>query len=199
MGLSLDQESAYERMLTANLSRVIDWIKYGDAKNAALLAFASVWLAGIGNLILAAEEKHSPPLIVALLVVSAMSFLIGATCAVSALSPITNPFQRLREARLARRWFFTPKPKARPNLTYFGQIRNLEPQAFRDQLSLYYRAKGQRITTDEYINDLCSQTVINSRIATRKFRLFDCGAVGVLFGLMIVFLAVVVAALRVVF
>ncbi len=62
MPISLDQNSAYERVLIGNLNRVIDWVKYGDAKNAALLAFASVWLAGVGGIILNAEEKRTAPL-----------------------------------------------------------------------------------------------------------------------------------------
>ena len=92
--MASDQEAAYERVLSANLNRVVDWVKYRDAKNAALLAFASAWLAGIGNLLLAAEEKHTPALIAFLLFVSELLFLIGALHAIVALLPATNTCAR---------------------------------------------------------------------------------------------------------
>ena len=41
---------AYEKILTANLQRTIDFLKFAEAKNAALLALASAWVVAIFNL-----------------------------------------------------------------------------------------------------------------------------------------------------
>jgi hypothetical protein len=36
---------AFEKILASDLQRAIDFLKYADAKNGALLTFASAWLA----------------------------------------------------------------------------------------------------------------------------------------------------------
>lgn len=98
-----------------------------------------------------------------------------------------------------RHRIFSHSPQPRPNLTYFGQIRALDPYELRDQLRVHYYPKGHEITRDEYVNDLCSQMVINSRIADRKFKFFDRGAGAVGVGLLFVFFSVCITALRVLF
>jgi hypothetical protein len=183
--MASDQEAAYERLLSANLNRVVDWVKYADAKNAVLLAFASAWLAGIGNLLLAAEEKHTPGVVAFFLFVSELLFLIGAVHAIVALLPATNPQNILS---LPRRGFrhLLAGTQCRPqksNLLFFGDIRRLDPDLFRVEVSKRYNAKGTRITTEAYLSDLCSQTVVNARIAQRKFGVFDRGVSFVLLAL----------------
>jgi hypothetical protein len=56
-----DQEEAFERLLTTSLARVIDFVKFAEAKNAALLTFNSAWIvAGVtllhGSASLAAHD-----------------------------------------------------------------------------------------------------------------------------------------------
>jgi hypothetical protein len=195
--MARDQEAAYERALSANLNRVVDWVKYGDAKNAALLAFASAWLAGIGNLLLAAEEKHTPTVIAFFLFVSEALFLIGALHAIVALSPATNPQSILS---LPRRGFRHLLARAqhrpqKPNLLFFGDIRHLDPDLFKVVVSRRYNAKGTRITTEAYLSDLCSQTVVNARIAQRKFDIFDRGVSVVLLALFLLIIPFCIALL----
>lgn len=38
-----DQQEAFEKILTSNLMRAIDFVKFAEAKNAALLTFNSAW------------------------------------------------------------------------------------------------------------------------------------------------------------
>ncbi|MDR9820597.1 adenylate/guanylate cyclase domain-containing protein [Rhizobium hidalgonense] len=45
-----DQQEAFERVLVTSLARVLDFLKFAEAKNAALLTFASAWIIGSINL-----------------------------------------------------------------------------------------------------------------------------------------------------
>ena len=196
--MASDQEAAYERLLSANLNRVVDWVKYGDAKNAALLAFASVWLAGIGNLLLGAEEKHTPGVVAFFLFVSELLFLIGALHAIVALSPATNPQNILSLPRRGFRHLLAGarRPPQRLNLLFFGDIRHLEPVLFKVEVSQRYNPKGTRTTTEAYLSDLCSQTVVNARIAQRKFDVFDRGISFVLLALFSLIIPFCIGLLR---
>jgi hypothetical protein len=199
--MASDQEAAYERLLSANLSRVVDWVKYGDAKNAALLAFASAWLAGIGNLLLAAEEKHTPGVVAFFLFVSELLFLIGAMHAIAALLPTTNAHDiLLLPSRSFRRMLAgTQREPQKPNLLFFGDIRRLEPDSFKTDVSQRYHPKGGRVVTEAYVSDLCSQTVVNARIAQRKFELFDRGVSFVLAALFLLIIPFFIGLLRAMF
>lgn len=46
-----DQQEAYEKHLTATLARVIDFVKFAEAKNAALLTFSSAWTLATINIL----------------------------------------------------------------------------------------------------------------------------------------------------
>jgi hypothetical protein len=129
--MASDQEAAYERLLSANLNRVVDWVKYGDAKNAALLAFASAWLAGIGNLLLTAEEKHTPGVIAFFLFVSELLFLIGALHAIVALSPATNPQNILSLPRRGIRHLLAGGPSTSATKAESSVLRRYPPSRSR--------------------------------------------------------------------
>jgi len=45
-----DPQEAYVLVLTETLQRAIDFLKFAEAKNAALLAFASAWIGVAVNL-----------------------------------------------------------------------------------------------------------------------------------------------------
>jgi hypothetical protein len=199
--MASDQEAAYERLLSTNLNRVVDWVKYGDAKNAALLAFASAWLAAIGNLILGAQEKRTPGVIAFFLFVSEVLFLIGALNAIAALLPTTDPqdILRLPSKSFRRLLAGAQRQPQKPNLLFFGDIRHLEPDLFKTEASQRYNPKGVRLVTEGYLSDLCSQTVINARIAQRKFDLFDAGISFVLAALFLLIVPFCIGLLRAMF
>src|ERR1035441_10495576 len=48
--MASDPQDAYVQMLTASLQRALDFLKFAEAKNAALLALASAWIAATLNL-----------------------------------------------------------------------------------------------------------------------------------------------------
>ena len=46
-----DQEEAFEKILSSQLTRTIDFVKFAETKNAALLTFSSAWIIGAINLL----------------------------------------------------------------------------------------------------------------------------------------------------
>ena len=153
---------------------------------------------GIGNLLLAAEEKHTPGVIAFFLFVSELLFLIGALHAIVALSPATNPRNILSLPRRGFRHLLADAQRQpqKPNLLFFGDIRHLDPDLFKVEVSRRYNAKGARITAEAYLSDLCSQTVVNARIAQRKFDLFDRGVSFVLVALFLLVIPFCIGLLR---
>jgi hypothetical protein len=148
--------------------------------------------------LLAAEEKHTPGVIACFLFVSELLFLIGVLHAIVALSPVTNP-----QNILSLPWRGLRRPLAgarrqpqKPNLLFFGDIRHLDPDLFKVEVSQRYNARRARITTEAYLSDLCSQTVANARIAQRKFDLFDRGVSFVLVALFLLIIPFCIGLLR---
>jgi len=196
--MTSEHDAAYERTLTSNLSRVIDFLKYGEAKNAALLTFASAWLGGSGSAIIGADPSRSSRMTVAMLCIAAVTFFLGAGCAIAALLPFTKVQDVIAHPRRTiRHLLLASPPPARLNPLFFGHIREFSDTALRGELSRRYRPVGRRLMTADYEADLCSQTLINSHIALRKFRLFNGGVICVLVGLVFVVLALAASAIRV--
>ena len=46
-----EQEEAYDKILTASLQRIVEFLKYAEAKNGALLTLASFWALASINLL----------------------------------------------------------------------------------------------------------------------------------------------------
>jgi len=69
------------------------------------------------------------------------------------------------------------------NMLYFGDVARTSIDDFRRRTEERYAPKTDRSVTDEYMDDLAVQIVVNSRIAARKMRLFSYGAYAVLFAL----------------
>jgi len=193
-----DQEAAFEKVLTANLGRATDWVKYGDAKNGVLLAFASAWLAGIGSLLLSAQERQMPGSIAALLFAAELLFLLGALQAISALLPMTDPREFIRRPRrtFASLFFGRPRTTPRPSLLFFGDIRQMEPDTLKIEITQRYRPESDRVLTDDYIADVCGQTVITSRIAQHKFDAFNRAVLFIFIALVLLMFAFLIALLR---
>src|SRR4051794_33193573 len=80
-----DQQDAYEKVLAASLARVIDLVKFAEAKNAALLAFTSAWTVAIANLM--ARENSTPLAFAAFMPISGALFLIAALLALYSILP----------------------------------------------------------------------------------------------------------------
>jgi hypothetical protein len=104
-----------------NLARTIDFVKYGETKNAALLAFSSTWLATVGALLLSTEH-HFPLAVVVFLTCGETAFLITILISLAALLPLTRPEEILKHPRKA--WYnLVQSPRSEnSNLLFFGHI-----------------------------------------------------------------------------
>ncbi|TYP68693.1 hypothetical protein A9A71_1034 [Stutzerimonas stutzeri] len=154
-----DQQEAYERLLTSSLARVIDFTKFAEAKNAALLTFASAWIIASVNFLNGTTTPGWRLAVMAALPFFASSALV----ALFSFLPKTNPFG------------FHKDPERERVLLFYGDAAAFSPESFRDRIRDRYYPPEEQTATRNYLDDLSTQTNINSQIALRKFKLFTAG------------------------
>jgi hypothetical protein len=158
-----NREESYEKLLNGLLIRVLDMLRFAEAKNAALLAFSSAWIAGIVNLI--SSGKSTPPDYKLVCLIALPLFIVAAISAILSLLP------------KLRAYVFTGDPKGHSqNLLYFGDIADLTVDGFKIDVRAAYFPGDDNAPTDRYISDLESQIAINSKIVERKHKMFNVGA-----------------------
>ncbi|CUW40072.1 protein of unknown function [Magnetospirillum sp. XM-1] len=167
-----DQQEAYEKLLSASLARTVDWLKFAEAKNAALLTFCSAWV--LGSIGVLARFKDLPPQLAAALKLDAILFGIAAIIAVLAILP-----------KLKLSDFVGTTAPSGKNLLYFGDVASLDSEVFKERVRKAYMPAADTSTTDAYLDDMAAQVAINSQIATRKFKLFERGAKLTLVGMLV--------------
>jgi hypothetical protein len=158
-----EQSEVYEKILTANLQRAIDFLRFAEAKNAALLALASAWVLAAINLECSGHTLPSP-FTLCVPIAMLLSLFAGVLALWSFLPRLHLPsFLGGKKAG--------PHPK---NLLYFGDIHALTIKSLKHELhSRYYPdATGYR---EEYLYDLVVQLKVNSDIAMRKMLFFRVG------------------------
>lgn len=166
-----DQQEAFERLLYSTLTRALDFLKYAEAKNAALLTFASAWILGSISLLTKCDTIYSEWQSV--FIVTLPIFVGAALSAIISFLPKTS----LGE--------FHEDPERLNSLVYFGDAAIFSPASYRDRLrERYYPPEGESATRN-YLDDLAIQIAVNSRIVTRKLKFFNAGA-----GLVLVALAI---------
>jgi hypothetical protein len=160
---SVKPDEAYEKILTTNLQRALDFLRFAEAKNAALLALASAWVVAIINL--ESSGKTIPPR----LALGLLLTLLLALCA--GLLAMLSFLPRLHLPRFLGGHRAGPHPK---NLLYFGDISTLPVKTLEQDLRIRYFPDSDGYK-DEYVHDLVVQLSVNSEIAMRKMRLFLWG------------------------
>ncbi|MGY6567922.1 MAG: Pycsar system effector family protein [Salinarimonas sp.] len=161
-----NHDEAYDKLLTALLGRVLDMLRFAEAKNAALLAFTSAWIAGIVSLL--SSGNPIPPGYDYVPLTALPLFILAATVAMASLLP------NLRTST------FTGKPKGQlQNLLFFGDIAEMTIDGFRNEIRAAYRQTDDA-PTNAYFTDLEAQISINSKVAKRKHRMFNIGAMAAL-------------------
>lgn len=153
----------FERILTASLARVIDFLKFAEAKNAALLTFSSVWAIAIHNILVNSRSLTDADTIS--LGTARFLFVVSILVAVCSFLPKLRPESFHRSS---------DKPK---NLLFYGDIATFSLlDTFKSRLHDAYRVDGNPVAGERYIDDLVAQIWINSCIARRKNTLFSVGA-----------------------
>jgi hypothetical protein len=177
-----ERREAFGDALSAALARVIDFLKFGETKNAALLTFASAWTFASINML----NGERPPAGV----VGAAFWFALILFAVAAVVSVVSFLPTLDLRALHR------DPTQPENLLYFGHIATFDTAAFRERIQERYLAQGDQAVTDQYLEDLTVQISANSKIAHRKFVMFNVGAALVLIALLALALAVISAAIN---
>jgi hypothetical protein len=153
-----DQEDAFEKILAAQLIRTLDFVKFAEAKNGALLALSSAWILASANF-LNGVHKLPDGYDKAFWIAIPLFFLAGLLCIFSFLPRMLRNFVK-------------PKDGAK-NLLFFGDIAELPIGQFKERIFERYRPEEDHSATDRYLDDLCVQISVNAKIASRKFRLFN--------------------------
>jgi hypothetical protein len=159
-----DQEEAFEKILSGSLQRVIEFLKYAEAKNGALLTLASVWALAVINIL--ATEKPIPPHYRAALSLSLPFIIVAGMVAILSFVPRMHLVRFLGGRRAG------PHP---PNLLYFGDLRKLTVAEVERQFRERYFPTDERATTDAYVRDISVQIGVNSQIVRRKLVYFSVG------------------------
>jgi hypothetical protein len=160
-----DQEEAFEKLLSATLTRTLDFVKFAEAKNAALLAFSSAWILASVNL-LAGQQKLPAGYANAFSLALPLFVIAGLVCIASFLPRMLDRFHK-------------PADGAK-NLLFFGHVSTFEIGTYKERLAERYLPPAGHYVTGGYLDDLSVQIAVNSRIAVRKFRLFNVAACCVL-------------------
>lgn len=126
-----DQQEAFEKLLSSTLVRTVDFVKFAEAKNAALLTFSSAWILGAINYLTGTKPLPEDWRIA--FTVGVVLFAIAAVVAIISFLP---------KIALGK---FHKDPEQAKALLYFGDIASFSPAAFRDRVrERYYPSEGKQ-------------------------------------------------------
>jgi hypothetical protein len=177
-----ERREVFGDVLSAALARVVDFLKFAEAKNAALLTFASAWTFASINIL--TGERAPVGIVGGAFRLALVLFTVAAVVAVISFLPRLNLHALHRD------------PTQLKNLLYFGHIAEFDTSVFRTRIQERYLAQGDQSVTDQYLDDLTVQIAVNSKITRRKFVMFNVGAALVLIALLALALAVASAAIN---
>ena len=143
--------------LKDTLSKVNDWIKFAEAKNAANVAFCSAGIFAITRMIFSTESLHTLLLTYMCIVV----FILVVSSALSLLSFIPQ---------LKTPWVHIGNRDNDDNVLYFGHACKYSASTYLDKI---YCGKSENAESYNLELLYAGQIVINSRVALVKFKQFD--------------------------
>lgn len=148
-----------EDRLRSILSDVNDWLKFAEGKNAAFLAANGVVVFGLlglanGKTFVCKAAQYYFAIAVAFVVLSAL------VCLLSFLPQVKIPW--LLPSRTS---------KEADNLSFYGDIAGYDPPSYVQ--ALYHQAGEDTENISDFEEDLAEQAIVNSRIALRKYHLFN--------------------------
>src|SRR5919107_1417622 len=161
--MSTDPKRQVEQQLSELLTRVIDWLKFAEAKNTGSVGLASTGLGVIVTFLVAGPSIST--LAGVGLGIGALALMLSLLLTVASFLPSTNLEKHLVGER--------ERPTARDNLLYYGHLARYEPRALVEALAeLYFAQPGETYAPSKLAIDLAAQVVTNARITVRKLALF---------------------------
>jgi len=154
------QEEAFEKILSAQLARNLDFVKFAETKNAALLTFSSAWIIGLVNL----SNRSGLPFGYDVAFGAAILFfaIAGLICIFSFIPQLLGRFHEPEHGE--------------KSLLYWGHIAELPVAKYHSQVEKLYKPDSGRRVTTRYLDDLSVQISVNACIAARKFSMFSVAA-----------------------
>lgn len=150
-----------QKKLELSLSLVIDWLKFAEAKNATFIAANGVAIFGVLRLL---ESDFFSNTMYVIYIYQALLFLfISATfCFISFVPQVDIS------------WLASKKiPQEKDNLLAYADIANYEPELYLETL---YKQEGVNLKEiSPFEKNLAELIVLYSRIAMRKYALFNLG------------------------
>jgi len=159
---------------------VNEWVRFGDVKNAGILAASMALTAGLLKFINGGVEGYWLYFSLTIMIVASLVALM----ALLGFSPILNKFFNRKSNKIPKEF----------NVYFFGDIRHFhdfESKKHVDYLQLLNSKSTFYSNTylhDKLDEDLAMQIVTNSQIAFRKFKLFGIMVKFYFIGLGIAFL-----------
>jgi hypothetical protein len=152
-----------ERQLSELLSRVIDWLKFSEAKNTGSVGLSSTGLGLIVTFLVAGPPI--PTVAGVGLALGAIALMLSLMLTVASFLPSTNLEKHLVGER--------ERPTSRDNLLYYGHLARYEPRALVEAIAeMYFAQEGESYAPSKLDIDLAAQIVTNARITVRKLTLF---------------------------
>jgi hypothetical protein len=183
--MSTDPQRDVERQLSELLTRVIDWLKFAEAKNTGSVGLASTGLGVIVTFLVAGPPI--PTLAGVGLAVGAFALMLSLMLTVASFLPSTNLEKHLVGDR--------QRPTARDNLLYYGHLARYEPRALVEAIAeMYFEQQGEAYVPSKLAIDLAAQIVTNARITVRKLALFTYSLLLFGFGVLVASAAMALAS-----
>lgn len=183
--MTTDIKRDVEHQLSDLLVRVIDWLKFAEAKNTGVVGLSSTGLGLIVTFLVAGPSI--PTLAGVGLGIGAIALMVSLMLAVASFLPSTDLEKHLVGAR--------GKPSAGDNLLFYGHLARYEPRDLARAIAEhYFDYEGEGFTPSKLAIDLAGQIVSNSRITVRKLALFKYALFLFGFGVLIASVAMAVAA-----
>lgn len=140
---------------------VTEWIKFAEAKNAALLTFNGVLLFGILKLIESTNILIKP--FSTVLYISSALLVINIVYILFSFLPLLNQSKKIGSVQANR-------SITNENLLFYGNLHKLTPDVFLDRISSKYGLTN--IKEQPYFKDLSIQIITLSFLAVRKYNIF---------------------------
>lgn len=147
--------SKFEEILNNLYRDACEWLKFAEAKNAALLGFNGVMLFGTANII---KEKMFPDFSI-ILKFSLLIFCLNIVLIMITFIPKQVPILKKKQKNLS-------------NGLYYNEIGNHEPENYIDLVIKRYNVSSDDVKHNYYILDLVNQIVSVSWLTTRKNKMF---------------------------
>ncbi|MEI1374142.1 hypothetical protein PQG02_22505 [Nostoc sp. UHCC 0926] len=148
---------------------VNDWLKFAEAKNGILLAFAGAGITATVT-ILATAQKIPHFLQIGLLITTSLLCVCALICSLSFL-PKTN-LESLVRAKTKQLNQSRIQLKDTDNLYFFGHLQKYHSTELLDTLNKHYFEGKVNIPYKKEYQDIASQITINAEITFLKFKFF---------------------------